>query len=211
MNLRASYYPVMTRTPRSRADRRPRGYGPPGPVGAAPGEGEDAADVHVRRWAGWDDIPFDHEVEEVTVRLMHLSRYLDRTTAAAVRTVGLERHDYQTLHALMIRETPGYAGTGELAEAARVSKATMTGRVDRLERLGLVRRLPSEEDRRVVHVQVTDEGFSRWRRAMVLRGEAEDALFAGIERADVRRLADGLRGLLVRAEELEAGTQHDEA
>lgn len=122
-----------------------------------------------------------------------------------MRLVGLERHDYRTLHVLLIRATPGFATIGDLAASARVSKATMTGRVDRLERLGLVRRIPSEDDRRVVTVQITDRGFDRWKRAMRLRGEAEESLLADLSRTDLRRLSALLRKVLLTAERLEAG------
>jgi DNA-binding MarR family transcriptional regulator len=185
------------------ADRRPRAVGP---VAAGPpvkGPREDAVDLHVRRWAGWEDIHFDADVEAVVTRIAHLDGFLNRATARAVREVGLEKQDYSTLHALLIRDTPGYATTGELAEGARVSNASMTARVDRLERLGLVRRRPSEDDRRVIHVEVTDAGFATWKRAMALRGAAEDALLADLSATEVRRLSALLRKVLRSAERIE--------
>ena len=47
---------------------------------------------------------------------------------------------------------------GELAGAERVKPPTMTRIVAALEERGLVRREPSPDDRRVVHVVLTDEG-----------------------------------------------------
>ena len=185
------------------ADRRPHAVGPVVAGPQAKARGEDAVDLHVRRWAGWDDIHFDPDVEAVVTRIAHLDGYLSRTTATAVREVGLEKQDYGTLHALLIRDTPGYATTGELAEGARVSNASMTARVDRLVRLGLVRRHPSEDDRRVIHVEVTDRGFATWKTAMALRGAAEDALLADLSAADVKRLSGLLRKVLRSAERIE--------
>lgn len=46
----------------------------------------------------------------------------------------------------------------ELAEAAGVTRATMTGLVDTLERDGLVRREPDPNDRRMMWVQLTPKG-----------------------------------------------------
>src|SRR5438309_2886518 len=46
---------------------------------------------------------------------------------------------------------------GELAGAERVKPPTMTRIVAALEERGLVRREPSPDDRRVVHVVLTDE------------------------------------------------------
>lgn len=184
----------------SRADRQPRAYGPIQTEPLQRGRGEDAVDLHVRRWDGWDDIAFDPVIEAVVTRFAHIARYLDRTTQKAVRTVGLEKHDYFTLHALLIRETPGHATAGELAAATGVSNAAMTGRIDRLVGLGLARRLPSEDDRRVVHVQVTDAGFQRWKRAVALRGAAEEALLEGLSVSERDRLSRLLRKVLLTAE-----------
>ena len=45
-----------------------------------------------------------------------------------------------------------------LADAAGVTRATMTGLIDTLERDGLVRRVPNPEDRRMMTVQLVPEG-----------------------------------------------------
>jgi len=65
---------------------------------------------------------------------------------------------------------------GELAGAERVKPPTMTRIVAALEERGLVRREPSGDDRRVVHVVLTDEGHRaheeyRKRRDAWLRGK----------------------------------------
>ena len=50
---------------------------------------------------------------------------------------------------------PGPRTPAELAEAAGVTRATMTGLIDTLERDGLVRRVPDKEDRRMMSVVLT--------------------------------------------------------
>ncbi len=190
-------------SPRRDPSRRPAAVGPVESVHPARAPGEDAVDVHVRRWLEWGDLGLDPDVEAVITRIQHIAWHVKQGYLAGERSVGLEPHDYETLHVLHIRDTPGYATTGQLADAARVSPATMTGRVDRLVRLGLARRIPSEDDRRVVHVQVTDEGHDRWRRAMELRGVAEDRIFEGIPREHLRGLSDLLREVLLAAEALD--------
>jgi DNA-binding MarR family transcriptional regulator/YHS domain-containing protein len=52
----------------------------------------------------------------------------------------------------------GRAMMSELAEACGMALSTMTGLVDRLEKKGHVRRIRSEEDRRVVHAEMTPRG-----------------------------------------------------
>jgi DNA-binding MarR family transcriptional regulator len=50
----------------------------------------------------------------------------------------------------------------ELSRMLLVSNGNATAVVDRLEADGLVRRIPSETDRRTVHVALTEEGRSRF-------------------------------------------------
>jgi len=54
--------------------------------------------------------------------------------------------------------TPGPRTPAELAEAAGVTRATMTGLIDTLERDGLVRREPDPDDRRMMSVRLTPKG-----------------------------------------------------
>jgi DNA-binding MarR family transcriptional regulator len=49
----------------------------------------------------------------------------------------------------------------ELAERMQLERHTVTELVDRAERAGLIARERSSEDRRVVHLRLTDEGQRR--------------------------------------------------
>jgi DNA-binding MarR family transcriptional regulator len=50
---------------------------------------------------------------------------------------------------------------GELATALGCDKTNITGMVDRLDRLGLVQRVPDAADRRVVRAELTEQGVTR--------------------------------------------------
>jgi len=52
----------------------------------------------------------------------------------------------------------GRLGIGELAQRERVSAPTMSNAVDALAEAGLVIRVPSEDDRRRVYIDITDAG-----------------------------------------------------
>ena len=54
---------------------------------------------------------------------------------------------------------------GQLGQRMMLSKAPITGLVDRLARAGLVERQPDEHDRRVSRVLITSEGEAMWKRA----------------------------------------------
>jgi DNA-binding MarR family transcriptional regulator len=142
---------------------------------------KDAADLHVERWRNhWVlDRGFNDDIEAMTVRIASIAKWFRSTSKAVVEQVGLQDFEYETLHALMIRETPGQASPGELAHALGVSGAGMSGRLDSMEQKGWLTRMPGAGDRRRVEVEATREGLRIWREAMSLRGGEEDEV-AGV-------------------------------
>ncbi len=63
-----------------------------------------------------------------------------------------------TVLMLLNREAPCAKSASDLAERAGVSRATMTGLVDGLERDGLVERSTNPDDRRMAMIAITDSG-----------------------------------------------------
>jgi DNA-binding MarR family transcriptional regulator len=100
----------------------------------------------------------------------------------------------------MIRETPGRASPGDLGRDLDVSGAGMTGRLDGLEKRGFLKRTPAPEDRRRVDIEVTREGAAIWRRAMSVRGVAEDELAAALTRKELVTLNRLLKKLTLHVE-----------
>jgi DNA-binding MarR family transcriptional regulator len=73
---------------------------------------------------------------------------------AAARYLGTNLTDLRCLGAVY-REGPATAG--RLAQVAGITAGAVTAALDRLERLGYVRRVRDTVDRRQVHVELTDE------------------------------------------------------
>jgi DNA-binding MarR family transcriptional regulator len=92
-----------------------------------------------------------------------LGKAFKRTMVAVRRLRGRETHrpgkpsfaQYQLLASL--QDTDGLASS-ELAQAADLSPATVTQMLDALVDLGLVTRIRSETDRRIVTCQLTESG-----------------------------------------------------
>jgi DNA-binding MarR family transcriptional regulator len=95
-------------------------------------------------------------------------------------------------HVLHLIEPERPVAMGELAETLSCDKSNVTGLVDRLESRGLVRRSPSEQDRRVKVLVLTPRG-TRLRALLVERMTAPppalDRLSPGEQRALARILA----------------------
>ncbi len=125
---------------------------------------------------------------EVLSRVTRLARHLDRARAAAFAKHGLEAWEFDVLAALRRGGSPYELSPGQLLTQTLVTSGTMTNRVDRLTRRGLVDRLPDPRDRRGVIVRLTHTG----RRTV-------DAAFAGLlkrEHALLAGLDDGQRAQL---------------
>ncbi len=79
------------------------------------------------------------------------------------------------VRALFALDARKAATAGEIAEAARLSPASVTGMLDELERDGIVSRVRSDTDRRRVLVTLTDKGrtvLTKRRRRWLQRWEA---------------------------------------
>lgn len=166
---------------------------------------KDAADLHVQRWRDhWAlEEKFDEEVEAATYRIFQIASWLRSTTKSAVAAVGLQNFEYDTLHALMVRDTPGKASPSDLAQRTHVSNAGMTGRLDGLQRKGWLKRMPGTEDRRTVEVEITRSGLQVWREAMHLRGTAEDEIAAVLSRKELASLNRLLKKMTLQVERQE--------
>ena len=171
----------------------------------AGGAEKDWADLHVERWRDhWVlDTPFDDDTEAIFVRMGRLIRHLRGVKDEAAREVGLRDFEYDTLHHLMIRETPGAASPTALAEDLGMSPAGMTGRLDTLESAGWIRRATVPDDRRRVVVEITAAGTKIWQEAMAMRAHAEDELITPLTTADRATMAEFLRRMTLH---LERGT-----
>ncbi len=100
----------------------------------------------------------------------------------------------------MIRDTPGHATPSELARDLMVSPAGITGRLDALEKSGYLRRVRGDDDRRRVGLEITDKGFTRWQKAMHLRGDAEEEMLSTLTPTERHTLNRLLKKMLLHVE-----------
>jgi DNA-binding MarR family transcriptional regulator len=159
---------------------------------------EDSVDRHIARWR--DKAPFDERVEAIITRIQLLSKHVRQVKDRALAEIGLQEYEFETLHRLASRGKPWRATPSELAAELMVSPAGITGRLDTLEKAGLVRRLRTAEDRRRVDIELTELGHDRWMAAMELRGAAENAMVDPLGRAEQDTLIALLKRMLLRVE-----------
>ncbi|WP_330309766.1 MULTISPECIES: MarR family transcriptional regulator [unclassified Streptomyces] len=162
----------------------------------------DWTDDHVTRWM--TVLPdLDPDIEGAVTRMQKVTWYLGKVRERSLANYDLERHEFDTLHKLAARA--GRATPSELATDLDLAPASITGRLDALERRGFVRRKPSETDRRRVDVELTDSGRTTWLRAMDVVGHEEYRLLGVLSRDERHALSDMLRRVALAAE------AHDDA
>lgn len=103
------------------------------------------------RAPGWQPGDID-SVLEAAVFLYTESRRLTKGVAGRYGLTGPQ------LAVVKMLEPVGRLSLSELSERIRARNSTVTGIIDRMEREGLVQRRRSSEDRRVVHIELTDAG-----------------------------------------------------
>jgi DNA-binding MarR family transcriptional regulator len=95
------------------------------------------------------------EVDSILEAIVYLSTESRRLTKELARRADLTGPQLTVLKML---EGLGDLSLSDLSERIRAQNSTVTGIIDRMEREGLVLRSRSTEDRRVVHIKLTDKG-----------------------------------------------------
>jgi DNA-binding MarR family transcriptional regulator len=169
--------------------------GPPDGPGPRAGQARDEVDDLI---AGWQSERPDLDVTPLQVlsRVSRLARHADRARRAAFGAHGLELWEFDVLSALRRQGPPYRLSPGGLLRTTLVTSGTMTNRIDRLEKGGLVRRDPDPQDKRGVLVTLTEAGRASVDAALADLLEAEQSLLAVLPAASRRTLADLLRTLL---------------
>ena len=129
---------------------------------------------------------------------------LTRTIEADLRDYLRREHDttlprFDVMAALYRRRET--LTMSELSRLLLVSNGNATAVVDRLEKDGLAKRTPAPNDRRTVHVALTEEGLAAFE-TMARGHEARlDALLKGLDAQDLDALRDILRRALPETKE----------
>ena len=100
--------------------------------------------------------------------------------------------------------------TRRAAEAAAISKATLTGVVKTLESGGWIERRAGEEDRRLVELRLTADGKALMEELYPRFNAIEARVVAGLSPSRQQSMTKSLRGIVTSIEDL-AGTAYDDA
>jgi DNA-binding MarR family transcriptional regulator len=88
----------------------------------------------------------------------------------------------------------------DLCKVISYDAGAMTRMLDRLEGKGLIRRTRSPDDRRLVHLELTDEGRAAWPRMRELALAVANRFLRGFTKAEARQLESLLARMLENAQ-----------
>ncbi len=129
-------------------------------------------------------------------RIYRISRLMGRRVEAVYETYGIGRGEFDVLATLRRAGEPYTLSPKEMTATLMLTSGGMTGRLDRLERAGLVTRAPDPGDRRALRISLTRRGVEVIDEAVAAGLRLQHQTLAALSEEDGERLGDLLRGLL---------------
>jgi DNA-binding MarR family transcriptional regulator len=152
----------------------------------------DAVDAIVEQWQAVRP-ELGLSAMEIFGRLTRAGSRIDRQFLAH----GMDREAFDLL-ATLRRGGPPYELTpSQLSRSLLASSATMTGRLDRLARLGFIERRAHPSDRRGVIVRLTEQGVRATDELVEALLEEQERILDAFTPEDRRRLVELLRALML--------------
>jgi DNA-binding MarR family transcriptional regulator len=135
---------------------------------------------------------FSSYTTSLWIRFLRFSLQSHKKLEADLDKAGLTPPQFYVL------ATIGYAGGlpfGEIGAKMMVTVSNLTGIVDRLEEKKLVTRKRDENDRRVVHVVLTDKGAKLYKNTIPVFESSASRIFAQLDSPEQKELSVLLRKL----------------
>ncbi|MFH8656753.1 MarR family winged helix-turn-helix transcriptional regulator [Streptomyces afghaniensis] len=160
-----------------------------------PEQRKDPVDAIIDQWATVRP-DLDTAAMEVFGRIHRLSRAMGDRTEKAYARFGIGRGEFDVLATLRRAGEPYTLSPRRLSATLMLTTGGMTGRLDKLERAGLLRRSPDPHDRRGLQVTLTDKGLELIDEAVGAGVAVQKEALSGLDTEQAGQLAELLRGLL---------------
>jgi DNA-binding MarR family transcriptional regulator len=120
-------------------------------------EVETSTDLIVKQWKA-ERPDLDLTAFEIVLRVRGLSFLIERHGRPSAEVLGIKSSELWVLYALRRGGKPYRMRPTDIFKLLNVTSGTLTYRIDRLEKNGLVKRVPNPNDRRSVMIQLTAKG-----------------------------------------------------
>ncbi|MER5535841.1 MarR family winged helix-turn-helix transcriptional regulator [Streptomyces mirabilis] len=157
---------------------------------------QDPVDAIIEQWATVRP-DLDTAAMEVFGRVFRLARTMGDRLEKAYAPYGISRGEFDVLATLRRSDDPYTLSPRQLSATLMLTTGGMTGRLDKLERAGLLRRSPDPHDRRGLQVTLTDKGLRLIDEAVGAGLAVQTEALAHLDEERAGQLAALLRELLV--------------
>ena len=168
----------------------------------------DRVDSILEQWVG-ERPDLDASPIGIFGRISRIDRLFEQSMAEFLRPFGLTLGLFDVLAALRRSGEPCKAKPSDLAAMTMLTSGGMTGRLDQLEKLNLVLRVPDPDDRRVVAAQLSPDGRELIDQLMGDHLERERARLVWLQTEEPEEFAGYLRKLEASLRSLDGKVQTD--
>ncbi|MFF4959550.1 MarR family winged helix-turn-helix transcriptional regulator [Streptomyces sp. NPDC001222] len=155
----------------------------------------DPVDAIIEQWAAVRP-DLDTAAMEVFGRIFRLSRAMGDRMEKAYADYGISRGEFDVLATLRRSGEPYTLSPRRLSATLMLTTGGMTGRLDKLEAAGLLRRSPDPHDRRGLRVTLTGEGLRLIDEAVGAGLAVQAKALTALNARQTGQLAELLRQLL---------------
>jgi MarR family transcriptional regulator, 2-MHQ and catechol-resistance regulon repressor len=135
---------------------------------------------------------------DVVRSLVKAGFLISNRPAAPYHTYGLSLAEADVLTTIA-RAPEGQLNCSEIAEKTLITKGGITKVLDRLEARGLVKRIPSRDDRRSISIQLSSKGIEFWHRFFPEVARSARQVFEKAFRPEQMKQFSKLLALLLRS------------
>ena len=139
-------------------------------------------------------------MEGIVDRIGGINRRIHAALKETLAEYDLTPEDWSVMCSLRLRGEGHGWSPGALASDLELSSGAMTSRLDRLEKLGHIRRLRDLDDRRGVLVELTEEGRVAWDTAAGVQARKEAFFASALSPAEQNQLNALLRKVMLTFE-----------
>ncbi|MEI4928814.1 MarR family transcriptional regulator [Aeromonas caviae] len=143
----------------------------------------------------------------VCFEVLTLATAIDQACAARLAPHRLSEGKFVLL--FLLRDLPEGLAPHELADKAGVTRATITGLLDGLQRDGLLARHSDSQDRRKISVRLTEQGQALAQHLLDEHSQWIGSLFAGFDQAERETLSALLKRAWLNVISSRAGCTED--
>ncbi|MCJ0870837.1 MarR family winged helix-turn-helix transcriptional regulator [Streptomyces sp. AP-93] len=132
-------------------------------------------------------------------RIYRISKAMGDAMEKAYGRYGISRGEFDVVATLRRSGSPYTLSPRQLSSTLMLTTGGMTGRLDKLEKAGLLRRSPDPDDRRGLRVTITDRGLALIDEAVEVGLEMQREALTGLDGSEIAALTGLLRKVMAGA------------